>query len=151
MKYLSLLQILLLMSCSSSNNSLQKITLQTGDHEVTLQVEIADSPVERAEGLMGRTELPDGQGMLFIFPEPQNLSFWMKNTMIPLDILFFDSQKKFIGWQSMEPCKIEPCKLYSSKRPATYALEVASGFFVEQIEPHLQGSKEPLQLRFPEE
>ena len=146
-----ILLTVLLMSCSASHDSLQKITLQAGDHKVTLQVEVADEPAERAEGLMGRTELPEGRGMLFIFPESQNLSFWMKNTLIPLDILFFDERKKFIGWQSMEPCKIDLCKLYSSKKPATYALEVASGFFAQNIEPHLQRSEEPLRLRFPEE
>lgn len=148
MRYI-LLPVLILTSCTSMQEPLAQIILKTSDHKVALQVEIADSATERAEGLMGRTELPEGRGMLFIYPEPAELSFWMKNTLMPLDILFFDEQKKFIGWQAMEPCKIEPCKMYSSNKPATYALEVASGFFAENIEPHLQRSEEELQLQFP--
>lgn len=60
------------------------------DLDLSIRVEIADDPAERAQGLMNRTSLDDRSGMLFIFEEPRSASFWMKNTLIPLDLIFFD-------------------------------------------------------------
>ena len=61
-----------------------------------LDVEIADTPSKWAKGLMGRKELPEGKGMLFIYPSARRLSFWMKNTLTPLSIAFFDDDKTII-------------------------------------------------------
>lgn len=66
-------------------------TLIVDSREVSFAVEIADDPVERATGLMNRPTLKPGTGMLFVFDEPRPQSFWMKNTLIPLDLLFMDA------------------------------------------------------------
>ncbi len=92
-----------------------------------LKVAIADTPALQEQGLMGRTDV--GDGMLFVFPDEEPLIFWMKNTLVPLDIFFFDRQEKFVSKQHMIPCEKDPCQTYNSMLPAQYALEVAAGNF----------------------
>jgi len=117
----------LLASCNA-HEGMQKITLSSGEKSVTVWVEIADEPAEHSEGLMNREKLDENSGMLFVFSEPRVLSFWMKNTLIPLDILYFDEEGEFVSVQTMDPCEHDPCKTYPSARPAKYALEVNAGF-----------------------
>lgn len=107
-----------------------KKKIQVGPVSVT--VEIADTPEKTSHGLMYRQKLEEGTGMLFVFPDEEPRSFWMKNTFVPLSIGFFDSKKKLIDIQDMEPVKSEmqsDLPTYPSRGPAQYALEVPKGWF----------------------
>ncbi len=97
-----------------------------GKHPV--DAEVAWNRDQRTRGLMWRTELAEGKGMLFIFPGDTWLSFWMKNTLIPLEILYFDAEGYFVNSLTMEPCKEVPCPGYPSASLAKFALEVNPGF-----------------------
>lgn len=112
---------------------------------ISILAEIADDSAERSQGLMFRTSLDEGAGMLFVFSTPAEQTFWMKNTLIPLDILFFNSQKELVSFTSMEPCASDPCILYPSYGVASYALEVPVGF----IQQH--SVTREWRLEFPEE
>ena len=83
---------------------------------------------KRARGLMFREELASDRGMLFIFSEPGHWVFWMKNTKIPLDILWIDSNKRIVDLVENVPgCLGDPCLQYQPAREASYALEVPAG------------------------
>ncbi len=91
-------------------------------------VEIAADPASQARGLMFREHLAPGNGMLFVFPDTAPRAFWMKNTKIPLDMLFFDSARKLVSVQRQaSPCRMDPCQLYPSEGPARYVLELNGG------------------------
>ena len=93
-----------------------------------LYVELADTPSKRERGLMNRKALADDHGMLFKFPYAHNLSFWMKNTYIPLDIAFLDDQGKITQIERMYPLST---RAVTANRPCKYALEVKAGWFKE--------------------
>ena len=100
----------------------------------SVRVEIADTPEARQKGLMGRKQLLPNTGMLFIFDQPQPLSFWMKNTFIPLSIAFFDEKKQLIETMDMPVLERSTDRhpLFISSRPALYALEVPQKWFQEK-------------------
>ena len=96
-----------------------------------MQVEVADSDELREQGLMGRLKLGDDEGMIFIFDTAEVQGFWMKNTKVALSIGFFDDDGKLFQVTDMEPASaidLSP-KVYSSIRPARYALEEPKGWF----------------------
>ena len=77
---------------------------------------------------MDRTQMPADHGMLFIFDDDAPRSFWMKNTRIPLDMLFFDAERRLVSVQhNVPPCTADPCPPYSSGAPARYVLELNGG------------------------
>jgi uncharacterized membrane protein (UPF0127 family) len=92
-------------------------------------VEVADDDAERAQGLMFRDRMDDDRGMLFIHDSEERLAYWMKNTRIPLDILYFDSQRKLVSQQrDVPPCSAgDRCPSYPSQAPALYVLELNAG------------------------
>jgi uncharacterized membrane protein (UPF0127 family) len=95
----------------------------------TLQVEVAATPEARARGLMGRTELPADQGMAFVFGQPTTGRFWMKDTLIPLSIAFWDERDRVVAILDMQPCRADPCPTYGPERPYVGAVEVNLGYF----------------------
>lgn len=95
----------------------------------TVTVEIADTPQTRDRGLMGRSSLAPDHGMLFVYEKPQLLSFWMKNTLIPLSIAFFDQEQILLNVEEMVPSDASSLPIYESRAPALYALEMPSGWF----------------------
>ncbi|MDQ3961908.1 MAG: DUF192 domain-containing protein [Thermoproteota archaeon] len=96
-------------------------------------VEVPDDREEFARGLMFRSHLPWNAGMLFAFHEEEPRRFWMKNTLIPLDMIFIDSSSKIIDIkENVPPCKQEECPTYPSREPAQYVLEVNAGFVQEK-------------------
>ncbi|MEK6921605.1 MAG: DUF192 domain-containing protein [Nanoarchaeota archaeon] len=125
-KILSILFLfLLLFSCSSPQDI---VTIKTAMGDIEVLIEIADSLDEQAVGLMYRTSLEENHGMLFVFESEEQKIFWMKNTKIPLDIIFIDASGIIVDInENFEPCAVDDCEKYYSK-PAMYALEVNAGF-----------------------
>ncbi|MBU0953163.1 MAG: DUF192 domain-containing protein [Nanoarchaeota archaeon] len=103
------------------------VTIQTETGPVTFSVEIADDAGEWSRGLMFRESLPETAGMYFIFPDETPRSFWMKNTLIPLDIIFIGSNGTLDSIQHAFPCIEDPCFLYNSVGSAQYVLEINGG------------------------
>lgn len=93
------------------------------------QVELAQDDASRARGLMFRDEMAADHGMLFIHDATEPQAYWMKNTKIPLDILYFDEQRRLVSQQrDVPPCSAgNACPAYPSNRPARYVLELNAG------------------------
>jgi len=109
--------------------SFSEVYIYTTNSEIKVNVEIADTPQKQSKGLMFRENLKWDHGMLFIFDNESVFSFWMKDTLIPLDIIFIDKAFKIINIvDNALPCNIEPCPDYSSEKPTKYVLEVNAGF-----------------------
>jgi uncharacterized protein len=96
---------------------------------VTVRLEIAADPAARARGLMGRRQVPEGTGMVFLYPEDVAEAFWMKNTLVPLSIAFVAADGRVVSVAEMASCEADPCPSYAPASPYRYAVELAAGAF----------------------
>ncbi|MEN1728072.1 MAG: DUF192 domain-containing protein [Pseudomonadota bacterium] len=90
-------------------------------------VDIADDDESRAMGLMFVDEMDENRGMFFIFPRVAPRSFWMRNTRIPLDIIYLDSDLRVVSIADAIPCRTQRCPSYPSDGPAQFVLELNAG------------------------
>lgn len=105
--------------------------------EVTVQMQLAVRPLEMQQGLMHRTFLGDDEGMIFVYARPAQMSFWMRNTVIPLDIGFFDGGGKLTQVRAMHPLDENPVE--SASDSIQFSLEMNQGWYRERgIKPGAQ-------------
>lgn len=108
-----------------SRSAMQKQYIEVGNSGC--EVEIAKSDMEKSIGMMGRKVVPDGTGMLFIYENPMQMSFWMKDTPHPLDIAFIDAEGAITEIRNLQPFNEQPVR--SSSKECVAALEVPAGWF----------------------
>jgi uncharacterized membrane protein (UPF0127 family) len=103
----------------------EPVVVETAAGDVSFKVELALTPDEQSTGLMHRRKLPEDAGMLFIYTKPSRVGFWMKNTLIPLDIIFIDGRNRIIHvHENAQPLSL---KVISPDRPARAVLEINGG------------------------
>jgi uncharacterized protein len=115
-----------LMSITTSCGAEPKVIISTREgQEAVFRVEVADTPTQRELGLQYRKELAADRGMIFLFPAPSVQSFWMKNTPLPLDMIFIGSDRKIAGIvEQTVPFSLEP---RSVGAPSQFVLEINGG------------------------
>ena len=118
--------------------NLERITLTSGLHRMDVQV--AATPEQRQIGLMFRKDMPQHEGMIFVFEQPSQQCFWMKNTLLPLSAAFVDDDGTIVNVEDMKPQTLDS---HCSAKPVRYVLEMNKGWFAKKgIQPgfKLQGS-----------
>ena len=103
---------------------LPRTLLSAGIHQI--EVQVAQSPLEHEIGLMMRKDMPQQEGMLFIFDSPQSQCFWMKNTLLPLTAAFVADDGKIVNLADMKP---QPLESHCSAKPVRFVLEMNQGWF----------------------
>jgi uncharacterized protein len=106
---------------------LQRIKLSAGMHQIDTQ--LAQTSEQRQTGLMWRKEMPQHEGMLFIFEQPSQQCFWMKNTLLPLTAAFVADDGTIVNLEDMKPQTTEP---HCSAKPVRYVLEMNKGWFAKK-------------------
>ena len=107
--------------------NLQRIALQAGIHQIDTQ--LAVTPQQREIGLMYRAEMPQHEGMLFVFEQPEKLCFWMKNTLIPLTAAFVADDGSIVNLADMKP---QTTDSHCSTKPVRFVLEMNQGWFAKK-------------------
>ena len=119
-----LLCVLMLATCTACASGGPSVELGGKN----FSIEVADTQQKQALGLMFRESMPADEGMLFIFPAEAPRSFWMKNTRIPLDIMYFNEDLILVSISAdTPPCRVSRCPSYPSIAPAKYVLELNAG------------------------
>lgn len=107
--------------------NLPRVRLSAGMHQIDAQV--AATPEQRMTGLMHRKEMPQHEGMLFVFEQPSQQCFWMKNTLLPLSIAFVEDDGTIVNIDEMKPQTLDS---HCSAKPVRYVLEMNTGWFAKK-------------------
>jgi uncharacterized membrane protein (UPF0127 family) len=118
---------LFMLSAEASAAGLPTVTLEVKNHRIV--AEVAATEAQRAQGLMNRFSLAPDHGMVFVFPGPQGIAMWMKNTHIPLSVAFIDAEGRILNIADMHARSED---LHASHGLALYALEMRQGWFKER-------------------
>jgi uncharacterized membrane protein (UPF0127 family) len=110
-----------------AQTTLPRVKLRAGMHNIEAQV--AAAPEERMTGLMYRKEMPQHEGMLFIFDQPSMQCFWMKNTLLPLSVAFVADDGTIVNIDEMAPQTLDS---HCSTKPVRYVLEMNKGWFARK-------------------
>jgi len=133
--------MLFFMGCSQAQEELN--SNEVCFDNICFEVEVAVKPEDKMRGLMFRESMDEESGMLFIFNSKTKHAFWMKNTLIPLDIIWMDEKQIVVHIEHLvPPCKGDPCPSYQSSARALYVLEVNAG------QADLKGIKPGMQATF---
>ena len=134
MKYLSAALILAISLVTGAVNAqdapqmdLQRVKITAGMHQISAQV--AQTPEQRQIGLMFRKEMPQAEGMLFVFEQPSQQCFWMKNTLLPLTAAFVADDGTIVNLEDMKP---QTTDSHCSAKPVRYVLEMNQGWFAKK-------------------
>jgi uncharacterized membrane protein (UPF0127 family) len=110
---------------SAPANTAARVTIDAGDRKIVFRVEVALTPEEHARGLMYRSRLAADAGMVFVFDEPQIQRFWMKNTLIPLDMIFIGADHRIVGVVENAAPETEDERKVGA--PSQFVLEIGGG------------------------
>lgn len=143
MRYFAVLATLVgcLTACNGQSNAEHPQALHFAQtiflNQQAIKVAVLDTALEREQGLMWVTELPENHGALFVFEHEGEVGFWMKNTLLPLDILFFNKQGQLIKTiQAAQPCSKNDCPIFVAKQ-VKFVLELAD---TSLISPNLEAN-----------
>jgi len=114
-------------SQGTPQTQLQRITLSAGIHQIDTQVAL--TPEQHQIGLMYRSEMPQNEGMIFVFPAPSQQCFWMKNTILPLTAAFIADDGTIVNLEDMKP---QTTDSHCSVKPVRYVLEMNQGWFAKK-------------------
>lgn len=122
--------VLAFLTLAVLNPPLPKACFENGS---CLSLEVAKTAAEQEKGLMDRAYLGPNSGMLFVFDTSANQVFWMKDTLIPLDMIFLDANGTIVGIvENAQPCEADPCPTYSISAPSSLVIEANAGFAREK-------------------